>query len=550
MSGMGGQPIIIIDPGKSRTTGRDAQSMNITAAKAIADAVKTTLGPKGMDKMLVNAVGDVMITNDGAAILKQIDVQHPAAMMMVQISKTQEQEAGDGTTSAVVLAGELLTQAQKLIELEVHPTLIVSGYKLAAKKAQEILKSTAIQVSEDDNEMLRKIALTALSGKGSEMAHDNLADLCVEAIKAITDKFQTDIKHNIQIIHQKGGSIKDTKLIKGMVIDKARAHNNMPKLITNAKIAVLDVGIEVQKTSTSSKIKISTVEQMDEAYHEEYQTVKDQVDSLVKAGVNVVVTEKGIDDISLHYLGKLNILAIRRVKEDDIKRIVRATGAVVRSNTTDISPGDLGSAEIVEERGLGNYKMMYFEGCENPKAVTIMVHSGADYITEEVERALDDALSVVKVVLDEKNIMFGGGAPEIETAMQLREYASSLQGREQLAVSAFADAMEGIPRVLAENGGLDPVDILTELRSEHKKGNKTVGLNAITGKVMDMKETSVVEPLKVKIQSIKSATDAASMILRVDDVFASKYTGLMDVKPEHRVDSYDGIQAPDIGDDY
>ncbi|MCK4937579.1 MAG: thermosome subunit [Methanosarcinales archaeon] len=550
MAGMGGQPIIIIDPDKSRTTGRDAQSMNITAAKAIADAVKTTLGPKGMDKMMVNAVGDVMITNDGAAILKEMDVQHPAAMMMVQISKTQEQEVGDGTTSAVVLAGELLTQAQKLVELEVHPTLIVSGYKLAAIKAQEILKSTAIHVTDDDNEILRKIALTALSGKGSEIAHDDLADLCVEAIKAITDEGQTDIKHNIQIIHQKGGSIKDTKLIKGMVIDKARAHKNMPKLIENAKIAVLDVGIEVQKTSTTSTIKISTVEQLDEAYHEEYQTVKEQVDNLVKAGVNVVVTEKGIDDISLHYLGKQNILAVRRVKEDDIKRIVRATGAVLRSNTMDISPDDLGSAAIVEERGLGNYKMMYFEGCENPKAVTVIIHSGADYITEEVERALDDALNVVKVVLDEKYVMFGGGAPEVETAMQLRDYASSLQGREQLAISAFAEAMEGLPRALAQNGGLDPVDVLVEMRSEHKKGNKTVGLNVNTGKVIDMKDTSVVEPLKVKVQSIKSATDAASMILRVDDIFASKYTGLMDVKPEHRLDSYDGIQAPDIGDDY
>lgn len=552
MAGMGGQPIIIIDPQKTRTTGQDAQSMNITAAKVIANAVKTTLGPKGMDKMLVNPVGDVMITNDGAAILKEIDVQHPAAVMMVEIAKTQEKEVGDGTTSAVVLAGELLTQAQKLIELEVHPTVIINGYKMAAEKAKECLKSQAIQITADDSEILRKIALTALSGKGSEMALDNLADLCVEAIQAIADDKQVDIEHNIQVLHQRGGSIKDTELLKGMVIDKARAHKNMPKLVKDAKIAILDVGIEVQRTSTDAKIKISTPEEMDEAYREEYQTVMEQVDSLAEAGANVVVTQKGIDDISLHYLAKKNILAIRRVKEDELKKILRATGAVVRSNTMDVSPDDLGSAELVEERGIGNYKMLYFEGCDNPKAVTILVHSGADFITEEVDRALNDALNVVKVVLDEGTVMFGGGAPEIETAQQLREYASTLSGREQLAVSAFADAMEGLPRSLVENAGLDPVDILVKLRSQHKNGNKTVGLNVVTGKVMDMKDTSVVEPLKVKIQSIKSATDAASMILRVDDVFVAKYTGQLDVKPEHRIDSYDGIQAPgldEIGED-
>ncbi|MCD4808752.1 MAG: thermosome subunit, partial [Methanosarcinales archaeon] len=516
----------------------------------IANAVKTTLGPKGMDKMLVNAVGDITVTNDGAAILQDIDIQHPAAMMMVEISKTQEKEVGDGTTSAVVLAGELLGQAEKLIELDVHPTVIIKGFRLAAEKAQEILESNAVGITAEDTETLRKVALTALSGKGSEMALDDLADLTINAIQSIADDDEIDIQHNIQIIHQRGGSIKDTHLLKGMVIDKARAHKNMPKSIKNAKIAILDVGIEVQKTTMSAKIKISTPDELDEAYSDEYQTVKEQVDSLIASGANVVVTEKGIDDISLHYLAKNNILAIRRVKEDDLKKIVRATSALIRSNAMDVSPEDLGNAELVEERGIGNYKMIYFEGCNNPKAVTILVHSGADFITDEVDRALDDALNVVKVVLNEDKIMFGGGAPEIEVAMQLKEYASSLSGREQLAVVAFADAMEGLPRSLTENSGLDPVDILVQLRAEHKNGNNTVGLNVLTGEVMDMKDTSVVEPLKVKIQSIKSATDAVAMILRVDDVFASKYTGLMDVKPEHRMDSYDGIEAPDIGDDY
>ncbi|HIH86305.1 MAG TPA: thermosome subunit [Methanosarcinales archaeon] len=550
MAGLGGQPIIIIDPEKSRTTGRDAQSSNIMAARTIANAVKTTLGPKGMDKMLVNAVGDITVTNDGAAILQDIDVQHPAAMMMVEISKTQEKEVGDGTTSAVVLAGELLGQAEKLIELDVHPTVIIKGFRLAAEKAQEILESNAIGITAEDTETLRKVALTALSGKGSEMALDDLADLTINAIQTITDNGEADIRHNIQIIHQRGGSIKDTHLLKGMVIDKARAHKNMPKSLKNAKIAILDVGIEVQKTTISAKIKISTPDELEEAYSDEYETVKEQVDSLIASGANVVVTEKGIDDISLHYLAKNNILAIRRVKEEELKKIVRATGAVIRSNAMDVSPEDLGNAELVEERGIGNYKMIYFEGCDNPKAVTILVHSGADFITDEVDRALDDALNVVKVVLKEDKIMFGGGAPEIEVAMQLREYAPSLSGREQLAVVAFADAMEGLPRSLTENSGLDPVDILVKLRVEHKNGNNTAGLNVLTGEVMDMKDTSVVEPLKVKIQSVKSANDAVAMILRVDDVFASKYTGLMDVKPEHRMDSYDGIEAPDIGDDY
>ncbi|MCD4844200.1 MAG: thermosome subunit [Methanosarcinales archaeon] len=549
MAGAGSQPIIIIDPDKTRTTGRDAQSMNITAARAVAEAVKTTLGPKGMDKMLVNAVGDITVTNDGAHILELIDVQHPAAIMMIEISKTQDQEVGDGTTSAVVLGGELLARAQKLIEMNIHPTIIVNGYKIASKKAQEILQSAAVPVTKDDSDILRKIALTALSGKGSEMALDDLGDMCVEAIRSIFQEGQTDIEHNIQVLHQRGGSIKDTNLIRGIVIDKARAQSNMPKRIDNAKIAVLDVGIQVQRTSTDAKIKISDPDQLEEAYHEEYQTVKDQVDGLIKAGANVVITEKGIDDISLHYLAAKNIIAIRRAKEDEIKKIVKATGAVIRSTAMDFSPEDLGLADVVEERGLGNYKMIYFEGCHNPKAVTIMIHSGADFITDEVERAINDALYVVKVVLDEGKIMYGGGAPEIEVSMKLNEYASTLSGREQLAVTAFAEAVEGVPRSLIENAGLDPVDILVRIRSEHKKGNKTVGINVLTGKVMDMKHTNVVEPLKVKIQSIQSATDAAAMILRVDDVFESKYTGLMDVKPEHQVASYDGITAPDLDDD-
>lgn len=538
---LSGQPIIILDKDKTRTQGKDALGFNITAAKAIADAVRTTLGPKGMDKMLVNQVGDMVITNDGATILREMDIKHPAAKMMVEIARTQEDKAGDGTTSAVVLAGELLNKAKILVDQNVHPTTITRGYSLAQVKALEFLDELAIDASDD---VLENIARTALTGKSADLALEPLVQLCVKVAQSIKESGKVNVKENINIIHQRGGSIKDTKFVHGIVIDKARAHKNMPKKVENAKIAVLDTGIEVEKTSTTSKMQISSPEMLSEARLEESKLVEERVEALAKTGVNVVFTEKGIDDIGMHYLNKKGILAIRRCNDGEIKKIVKATGARVVSKVDGVEEDDIGHAELVEERGLGNYKMIYVEGCANPKAVSILIYSGAEHVADEVERALDDALRVVADVIEDGKIVAGGGSPELEVAMKLRAYATSVGGREQLAIMAYADALEEIPKGIAENAGLDAIDTLAELRNMHSKGVKTAGLNVFTGKAEDMLELGIVEPLRVKTQIIKSATDAANMILRIDDILMAKETGMMDVKPEHTADYYDGIQAP------
>ncbi len=541
-----GQPIIILDRDKTRTQGRDALGFNITAAKAIADAVRTTLGPKGMDKMLVNPVGDMVITNDGATILREMDIKHPAAKMMVEIARTQEDKAGDGTTSAVVLAGELLNKARILVEQDVHPTTITRGYSFAQVKALEILNELAIDASED---MLANIARTALTGKSADLALESLVELCVKTALSIKDSKGVNIKENINIIHQRGGSIKDTKFVHGVVIDKARAHKNMPKKVDNAKIAVLDTGIEIEKTKTSSKIHISSVDMLSEARLEESKLVEEKVEALAKSGANVVITEKGIDDTGMHYLTKKGIFAVRRCSGDEIKKIVKATGARVVSMVDGVEEEDLGYAEVIEERGAGNYKMIYIEGCRNPKAVSILIYSGAEHVAEEVERALDDALRVVGDVIEDGKLVAGGGSPEIELAMKLRSYATMLHGREQLAVTAYAEALEEIPKGIAENAGLDAIEIIADLRNAHSEGKKTTGLNVFTGKAEDMLTLGIVEPLRVKTQMIKSATDAANMILRVDDILMAEETGKMDVRPEHTADYYDGIQAPDHGED-
>ncbi len=543
MAGQLNRPIIIID--QERTAGKDAQSININAAKLVSDAVKTTLGPMGMDKMLVNPVGDVVITNDGATILTELEIKHPAAKMMVEVAQTQEGRAGDGTTTAVVLAGELLGKARELMDEGVHATTIETGYQMAAEKAVELLEEMAVTA---DESMLIKVARTSLSGKGAEMAIEPLARACVDAAKMIEEGGVADIKENINILHQRGGKMKDTEFVHGLVIDKARAHKNMPRRVENARIAVLDVGIEVRKTKADSKIKIESPDQLREAIAEEQNLVREMIDAFVKKGVNVVFTEKGIDDISLHYLARRGILAIRRCKEEEIKKIAKATGARVVSSIEDISQDDLGSAGLVEERGVGNYKMIYIEKCQDPKAVSILVRSGAEKVTEEVERALDDALHAVSVVMEDKKIVPGGGAAEVELALRLREYANTLGGREQLAVLKFAEALEAIPSALAENSGLDAIDSLVELKSAHERGEKSAGLDIYTGKTVDMLEAGVVDPLRVKTQAIKSAADAAVMILRVDDIFMAKETGMLDVKPEHRADYYDGISPPPVED--
>ena len=476
---LNGQPIIILDRDSTRTQGRDALGFNISAAKAVADAVRTTLGPKGMDKMLVDAVGDIVITNDGATILRKMDIKHPAAKMMVEVARTQEDKAGDGTTSVVVLAGELLNKAHTLVELGVHPTTITRGYNLASIKALEILDEIAIDASD---EVLENIAKTALSGKSADLALDSLVKLCVETAKSIKEGGKVNIKENINIIHQRGGSIKDTKFIHGLVIDKARAHKNMPKRIENAKIAVLDTGIEVEKTQTKSTLKITSPELISEARLEESKLIEERIEALAKSGANVVFTEKGIDDIGMHYLSKKGIFTVRRCNNEEIKKIAKATGARVVSKVDGVEASDLGKAALVEERGVGNYKMVFIEGCENPKAVSILIYSGAEHVADEVERALDDALRVVGVVIEDGRIVAGGGSPEIEVATRLRKYATTYGGREQLAIMAYADALEEIPKAIAENAGLDAIDIIVELRNKHDTGVKNVGLNVFTGK--------------------------------------------------------------------
>ncbi len=543
---LSGQPIIILDKDKTRTQGKDALGFNITAAKAIADAVRTTLGPKGMDKMLVNPVGDMVITNDGATILREMDIKHPAAKMMVEIARTQEDKAGDGTTSAVVLAGELLNKARILVEQNVHPTTITRGYSLSQAKALEILDELAMETSDD---VLANIARTALTGKSADLALDPLVELCVKVAQSIKESGKVNIKENINIIRQRGGSIKDTRFVHGIVIDKARAHKNMPKRVENAKIAIFDTGIEVEKTKATSKIQISSAEMLSEARLEESRLVEEKVDALAKSGANVIFTEKGIDDIGMHYLTKKGLFAVRRCKDEEIKKLVKATGARVVSKVDGVEAQDLGHADLVEERGLGNYKMVYVEGCANPKAVSILIYSGAEHVALEVERALDDALRVVGDVIEDGKMVAGGGSPELELAMRLRSYAASLHGREQLAVMSYADALEEIPKGIAENAGLDAIDTLAELRNMHSSGMRTAGLNVFTGKPEDMLELGIVEPLRVKTQMIKSATDAANMILRIDDILMAKETGMMDVKPEHTADYYDGIQAPSVDED-
>ena len=543
---LSGQPIIILDKDKTRTQGKEALGFNITAAKAIADAVRTTLGPKGMDKMLVNPVGDMVITNDGATILQEMDIKHPAAKMMVEIARTQEDKAGDGTTSAVVLAGELLNKAKTLVEQNVHPTSITRGYSLASVKALEILEDMAIDASDD---VLENVARTALTGKSADLALDPLVQLCVKTAQSIKDGGRVNVKENINIIHQRGGSIKDTKFVHGVVIDKARAHKNMPKKVENARIAVLDTGIEVEKTQITSKVQITSPELLKEARLEETKLVDEKVEALLKSGANVIFTEKGIDDIGMHCLAKRGVFAVRRCKDEEIKKIVKATGARVVSVLDGVEEEDLGRADIVEERGVGNYKMVYIEGCENPKAVSILIYSGAEHVADEIERALDDALRVVGDVIEDGKIVAGGGAPEVELAIKLRKYATTLSGREQLAVMAYADALEEIPKSIAENAGLDAIDTLVDLRNMHSKGISTAGLNVFTGKAEDMLKLGVIEPLRVKTQIIKSATDAASMIMRIDDILMAKETGMMDVNPEHTADYYDGIQAPPIEED-
>ena len=521
---MGGNvPILILKEGTQRETGLGAQKKNIEVAKAIADAVRTTLGPKGMDKMLVDSLGDIVITNDGATILKEIDVAHPVGKMMVEVAKVQDTEVGDGTTTAVVLAGELLKKAEELLDQNVHPTIITNGYRLAAEKALEILPSLGIKVEND--ELLKEIAMTAMTGKNVGDAKEYLADIVVRAVKAIKEeidgKTRVDID-NIKVEKKQGGGITDTVLIDGIVLDKEKVHPRMPRVVKDAKIALINTGFEVKKTEINAKIQITDPSQIQAFLEEEQKEIKKMVDKVKEVGANVVFCQKAIDDIAQHYMAKYGIYAVRRVKKSDMEKLAKATGAKIITNLDDLSAEDLGYAAVVEERKIGEDNMTFVTGCKNPKAVSILVRGGTEHVVDEVERALHDALKVVGVAMEDGYASAGGGATEINLALKLREYAPSVGGREQLAIEAFADALEIIPRTLAENAGMDSIDIIMKLKAEHQAGKKYSGVDVLGGGIADMVEKKVIEPLRVKKQAIESATEVATMILRIDDVIAAK----------------------------
>ncbi len=518
------QPIFILSEGSQRTTGRNAQRNNIMAAKAVAETVRTTLGPKGMDKMLVDSLGDVVITNDGVTILEEMSIEHPAAKMIVEVAKTQENEVGDGTTTAVVLAGELLKQAENLIDKEIHPTVVARGYRLAADKSLEILNAISEPVSEADDETLQKIAMTAMTGKGAEHAKDVLSKIAVQSIKSIADKengkLLIDIE-NVKIEKKVGGSVEDSELIRGIVLDKEKVHPGMPRVVTGAKVALLDAAIEVKNTEIETKIQVSDPAQMQAFIDMEEKMLRDKVEKVSSAGANVVFCQKGIDDMAQHFMAKKGIYAARRVSKSDMEKLARATGGKIVTNLNDLSKDDLGNAGVVEEMKIGNENMTYVRECKNPKAVTILIRGGTDHVVDEVKRAMEDALGDVAASLKVGKVVAGAGAVEIELARGLRKFAESLSGREQLAVNAFAEAVEIIPRTLAENAGLDPIDVMTELKASHDNGKKWTGINVFTGKVIDAWKEGVVEPLKIKTQAVSSASEVATMILRIDDVIAS-----------------------------
>jgi len=519
-----GQPVLILKEGSSRRRGKDAQRANMMAAKVVAETVKSALGPKGMDKMLVDSLGDVTITSDGATILKEMDIQHPAAKMMVEVAKATDDEVGDGTTSVVVLAGSLLEKAEELLDKNVHSTIIVDGYRKAAEKALKLYDEIAIEVSATDLDMLKKVAMTSMASKIVRENREYLANLAVGAILKVAEKeddlYNVDLD-NVEVQKKAGRSLTETSLVEGIVLDKEVAHPGMPKRIENAKIALIDIVLEVKKTEFSAKINIDRPDQMKAFMDKEESMMRGMVDKIAASGANVAICQKGIDDLVQYFLAKKNILAVRRAKKSSMEKLGKATGGRLITNLDDFSESDLGNAGLVEERRLEEDKWVFIEGCKNPKAVTVLVRGGTEKIVDEAERSIHDALSVVRDVVQKPKVAAGGGAPEMEVASLLREWAGSLSGREQLAAFSFAEALEVIPTTLAENAGLDPIDILVELRSRHEKGEKWTGVDVPGGKVGDMAKLGVYEPLAVKEQIIKSASESASMILRIDDVIAA-----------------------------
>ncbi len=520
----GGIPVIVLKEGSNRSRGREAQHANIAAAKIVAESVRSALGPKGMDKMLLDSFGDVTITSDGRTILDEMDIQHPAAKMLVEVAKTQDNEAGDGTTSAVIIAGELLGKAEELIDKNIHPTIIIDGYRKAAEKALETLEKIAIPVDLKTQEYLKKVAITAMASKLVAEYKEYLADITVKAMMEVAEKegsiYKVDVD-DVRVEKKTGESLRDTSLINGIVLDKEVVHSGMPKRVEKAKIALLDTSLEIEKTEFDAKINIESPDQIEAFLKQEESMLKDMTEKIVAAGANVVVCQKGIDDLVQHFLSRKGILAVRRAKKSDMEKLAKATGGKIVTKLDGITSADLGYAALVEERKIGNDKMTFIEGCKHPRAVTLLIRGGTERMTAEAERSIHDALCVIRDVIEEPKVVAGGSAPELEMAGVLKKYAETMPGREQLAVKTFAEALESIAITLTENAGLDPIDILSELRSRHEKGETWAGIEVLEGKVQDMSKIGVFEPITVKKQIIKSATEAASMILKIDDVIAA-----------------------------
>jgi thermosome len=531
---MSEKPFVLLPEDIQRIMGKDAQRNNILAARMVAEMVKTTLGPKGMDKMLVSPTNEITVTNDGVTILEEMQIEHPAAKMMVDISKTQDMEVGDGTTTVVMIAGKLLENAEKLLDQKIHPTIIVKGYKIASEKCQEILKEIALRISPDDETILKEIAMTAMTGKGAESNKEKFADIVVKAVKQIENENKIDL-NDIKIEKSKGDGIADTELISGIVLDKEKVSGDMPSLVNNARIVLVDFALELKNPEIDTKISISSPEQLQGFLNQEERAIREMVKKIQETNANVVFCQKGIDDFAQYLLSKAGIYACRRVARSDMEKLAKATNGKIVSNMNELSSSELGDAEIVEEVRHGNDSFTYVRGCKNPKALTILIHGGTEHVIDEIERALKDGLGVVASSLKTKLVVPGGGAIEIELAKRLRHFGQSLSGRERLAVEEFASALEFIPITLAENAGLDPIDVLTELKAKHDAGDKNAGLNLFNNKIENALNAKIIEPYKIKTQAINSASEVANMILRIDDVIASssgKKSGGMRMHPE------------------
>ena len=535
------QPIFILPEGTQRTSGKSAQNNNIAAAKAVAETIRTTLGPKGMDKMIVDSLGDIIVTNDGVTILKEMNVEHPAGKMIVEIAKTQEKEVGDGTTTAVVLAGEFLKEAELLLDQDIHPTVINKGYRIALNHALKVLKDLSKKITIDDDDLLLKISMTAMTGKGVEDSKDFMAKLTVDAVKSIFDSSDSNTPvdlEDVKIESKAGGNILDSQLVKGIVLDKERVHSSMPKKVENSNILLLDVPLEIKSTEIDAKINITNPEQIQSFLEMEEKMLKKMVDKIKEKNVNVVFCQKGIDDIAQHFLSKYNILAVRRVTKSDLDKISKATGASIVSNLDSISESDIGFAGRVEEKFVGDENMIFVEECKNPKSVTLLLRGSTEHVLDEVKRAVDDALGDLASALKNNFIVPGAGAVEIELSRRLKELSEKYSGREQLAIESFAKSLEVIPKTLAENSGLDPIDVITELKAAHENGSLNAGINVESGKIIDSLKEGIVEPLLVKTQALTSATEVTNMILRIDDIIVS---GSGDKNNENTVPSMNNI---------